>query len=104
MANTQTSTPGGSATGGHDIIVVGASAGGVEALADLAGRLPAGLPAAVFVVLHVPPYGTSVLPGILSRRGPCPPSTPPMGTRSRTDASMSHRPTITCWSRTAASV
>jgi len=81
MANTQTSTPGGSATGGHDIIVVGASAGGVEALADLAGRLPAGLPAAVFVVLHVPPYGTSVLPGILSRRGPLPAVHPADGDR-----------------------
>lgn len=27
-------------------------------------------PAAIFIVLHVPPYGTSVLPSILSRRGP----------------------------------
>ena len=56
----------------HDIVVVGASAGGVEALTRLAASLPAGLPAAVFVVLHVPTTGTSALPKILSRQGPLP--------------------------------
>ncbi len=57
---------------GHNIITMGASAGGVEALADLVSRLPADLPAAIFIVLHLPAYGTSVLPAILSRRGALP--------------------------------
>lgn len=68
---------------GHDIIVIGASAGGVEALADLVQRLPADLPAAVFVVLHIPAYGNSVLPSILSRRGPLPAHHPKDGEEIR---------------------
>ena len=55
---------------GRDIIVVGASAGGVEAIVELAGGLPPGFPASVFVVCHFPPGGRSILPEILSRAGP----------------------------------
>jgi two-component system chemotaxis response regulator CheB len=55
---------------GHDIIVVGASAGGVEVLVELVRGLPPGLPAAVFIVCHFPAGSTSVLPDILSRSGP----------------------------------
>lgn len=52
---------------GHDIIVVGASAGGVEALTQLVNNLPPDLPAAIFVVLHISSQGTSVLHQILNR-------------------------------------
>jgi two-component system chemotaxis response regulator CheB len=53
-----------------DIIVIGASTGGVEVLSQLARGLPKGLPAAVFVVCHIPPSFRSILPEILSRSGP----------------------------------
>jgi len=55
---------------GHDIIVIGASAGGVEALRMLVHALPAHFPASVFVVLHIPPHHPSALPTILCQTGP----------------------------------
>jgi two-component system chemotaxis response regulator CheB len=57
-------------TAARDIVVVGASAGGVEALSQLVRGLPPGLPGAVFVVCHFPPGSRSMLPDILSRQGP----------------------------------
>jgi two-component system chemotaxis response regulator CheB len=53
-----------------DIVVIGASAGGMDALEKVVSRLPAALPAAVFVVWHLSPGIKSVLPSVLSRAGP----------------------------------
>ena len=60
--------------GGRDTEVIAASAGGEEALRDLLSQLPADLPAAVMVVLHVPAIGGRALPSILARAGRLPAS------------------------------
>src|SRR5205085_2097950 len=54
----------------HAIIVIGASAGGVEASRQVVAGLPDDLPATVFVALHLPPEARSTLPEILARSGP----------------------------------
>ncbi len=59
---------------GRDIVVVGTSAGGVEALRALVGGLPKDFPGAVFVVMHTAPDSPGVLAQILDRSGPLPAS------------------------------
>lgn len=54
------------------VVVVGASAGGVEALTALAGGLPTDLDAAICVVLHLAAGTDSRLAEIISRAGPLP--------------------------------
>ncbi len=54
----------------RDIVVIGASAGGVEALRTLVRSLPEGFEAAVFVVMHFFPRSRSLLPEILDAAGP----------------------------------
>ncbi|HET7607103.1 MAG TPA: chemotaxis protein CheB [Gammaproteobacteria bacterium] len=55
-----------------DVIVVGASAGGIRALKGVLAGLPRELPASVLAVVHIPRHGTSVLPLILDAAGPLP--------------------------------
>lgn len=56
----------------RDIVVIGASAGGVEAMKQIVRELPADFPGSVFVVIHIAPTAHSVLPAILSRNGALP--------------------------------
>src|SRR4051794_34798886 len=51
----------------RDIVVVGASAGGVEALRELVSGLPPDLPAAVLIVLHMPATSSGTLARVLER-------------------------------------
>ena len=46
----------------RDIVVIGASAGGLQALSTIVQALPAGLPASVLVVMHSSSNGQGVLP------------------------------------------
>ncbi|MEO6070581.1 MAG: chemotaxis protein CheB [Chitinophagaceae bacterium] len=52
-----------------NIIVIGASAGGVLALVDLFKTIPRDFEAYIFVVQHLSPFSPSVLPQIISRSG-----------------------------------
>jgi two-component system chemotaxis response regulator CheB len=51
----------------HDVIVIGASAGGIAALREIVAGLPGDLPATILIVLHVNPTTPSALPAILDR-------------------------------------
>ncbi len=53
----------------RDIVVIGASAGGVTALRELVESLPADFQASIFIVQHLSPSTPSILPHILSRAG-----------------------------------
>ena len=53
----------------YDIIVIGGSLGSLEALQQIMAKLPADLPAAVFVVIHTAPDRWSQLPEVLTEFG-----------------------------------
>jgi two-component system, chemotaxis family, protein-glutamate methylesterase/glutaminase len=56
----------------RDIVVVGASAGALDALKQLVAGLPSDFPAAVLIVRHMAAEGPGILPEILSAAGPLP--------------------------------
>ena len=56
----------------RDIIAIGASSGGIQALKELTAGLPADLPASIFIVVHMLPTAASILPDILGKRSALP--------------------------------
>jgi two-component system chemotaxis response regulator CheB len=56
----------------RDIVVIGASRGGVEALRGIVAALPLSLQSTLLVVLHISPTHSSLFPALLSRAGPLP--------------------------------
>src|SRR3712207_6517545 len=59
---------------GKDIVVIGASTGGIEAMKALVAGLPRDFPASVLVVMHTAPHPLGILPEILERAAPLPAS------------------------------
>lgn len=53
----------------RDIIVIGASAGGFEAVQRLVALFPADLRAAILVTVHLVERGEGILPGMLNQVG-----------------------------------
>ncbi|MBW4419966.1 MAG: chemotaxis protein CheB [Myxacorys californica WJT36-NPBG1] len=64
---------------GHDIIVIGASAGGLKALGVIVSALPADINAAILIVQHLDPNRASMIPDILTEVGSLPASHPKDG-------------------------
>ncbi|MBV9251375.1 MAG: chemotaxis protein CheB [Acetobacteraceae bacterium] len=56
--------------GNRDVVSIGTSAGGVEALLFLAKHLPQRFPATILITIHLPSHFRSTLDDILSRAGP----------------------------------
>src|SRR5207244_52319 len=50
----------------NHIVVMGASAGGLDPIKTVIRALPADFPAPVFVVMHLSQHGTSALPSLLT--------------------------------------
>jgi two-component system chemotaxis response regulator CheB len=74
--------PPGSLTGvPRDIVVIGASRGGVAALMGIVAALPPGLQSTLLIVLHISPTHASQFPALLSRAGPLPAEHGRNGTR-----------------------
>jgi len=57
---------------GRDIVVIGASAGGLAAFRMIVQALPTDLPAALFVVQHMAASGPNLLPELVGAVSPLP--------------------------------
>ena len=92
----------------RDILVIGGSAGSIEALKAIIHDLPANFSASVFVVVHVSPESPGVLAQLLSRAGSLEATSPldqediQQGSRSARAERESPRPAIDPLFRTAA--
>lgn len=56
----------------RDIIAIGGSLGALEAARTTLANFPPGLPAAVFLIIHTPPDGPDLLPGIVGKESNLP--------------------------------
>jgi two-component system chemotaxis response regulator CheB len=56
----------------HDIVLIGASAGGLEAIREILAGMPRDLDAAILIVLHTASRTGSFLPRVFERAGPLP--------------------------------
>src|SRR6202022_1418391 len=56
----------------RDIVIIGASRGGVEALRGIVAALPLSLQSTLLIVLHISPTHASLFPAVLSSAGPLP--------------------------------
>lgn len=59
----------------RDIVVIGASAGGIQAIRSVLNALTADVDAAIFVVLHMGEHAPGLLPAVLQRDTPLPVAT-----------------------------
>ena len=85
-----------------ELVVIGASAGGIEVLNVLLGALPGDFAPAVMIVMHLPPDSPSYLVQRFAHRCALPVLEPDAGERISPAACMLRRPAITCWWKTTA--
>jgi len=63
----------------RDLILIGGSAGAIEALINIFRAFPADFPAAILICIHTSPESPSVLPRVLARAGALPAKSPADG-------------------------
>ena len=56
----------------RDIVAIGTSAGGVEALLSVMRQLPTTFPASILITIHLPSHSRSTLDQILTHAGKLP--------------------------------